>query len=41
MRLRPAVTGKPTRFYALWWVAAALCAAGAVTSIGLTPNATP
>jgi hypothetical protein len=22
-RLRPAVTGEPTRFYELWWVAAA------------------
>jgi len=30
-----------TRFYELWWVAAALCAAGAVTSIGLTPKRHP
>ena len=40
-RLRTAVTGEPTRFYELWWVAAALCAAGAVTSIGLTPKRHP
>jgi len=40
-RLRPAVTAEPTRFYELWWVAAALCAAGAVTSIGLTPKRHP
>jgi hypothetical protein len=40
-RLRPAVTSEPTRFYELWWVAAALCAAGAVTSIGLTPKRHP
>jgi PPOX class probable F420-dependent enzyme len=36
-----AVTGEPTRFYELWWVAAALCAAGAVTSLGLTPKRHP
>jgi hypothetical protein len=39
--LRPAVTGEPARFYELWWVAAALCAAGAVTSIGLIPKRHP
>jgi hypothetical protein len=31
------VTGDPSRFYDLWWVAAALCAAAAV-SLALTPK---
>lgn len=32
------VTGDPSRFYDLWWVAAALCAAAAFVSLGLTPK---
>ena len=35
------VTGDPNRFYDLWWVAAALCAAAAVVSLALTPKRTP
>ena len=35
------VTGDPSRFYELWWVAAALCAAAVVVSLGLTPNRHP
>jgi EmrB/QacA subfamily drug resistance transporter len=33
-----AVTGDPTQYYHLWWVGAAACAAGALTSLGLTPQ---
>ena len=33
-----ATTGDPTQYYHLWWVAAATCAAAAVTSLGLTPH---
>ena len=35
------VTGDPSRFYDLWWVAVALCAAAAVVSLGLTPKHDP
>jgi hypothetical protein len=35
------VTGDPSRFYELWWVAAALCAAAVVVSLGLTPKRHP
>jgi len=35
---RAEVTGDPSRFYVLWWVAAALCAAAAAVSLGLTPK---
>jgi EmrB/QacA subfamily drug resistance transporter len=34
-------TGDPSRFYELWWVAVALCAAAVVVSIGLTPKRQP
>ena len=33
-----ATTGDPTRYYHLWWVAVAACAAAALTSLGLTPR---
>ena len=32
------VTRDPSRFYELWWVAVALCAAAVVVSLGLTPK---
>ena len=32
------VSGDPSRFYELWWVAVALCAAAVVVSFGLTPK---
>jgi MFS family permease len=35
------VTGDPGRFYELWWVAVALCAAAVVVSLGLTPKRQP
>ena len=35
------VTGDPSRFYELWWVAVALCAAAVVVSLGLTPKRQP
>jgi MFS family permease len=35
------VTGDPGRFYELWWVAVALCAAAVVVSFGLTPKRQP
>ena len=35
------VTGDPSRFYELWWVSAALCAAAVVVSLGLTPKRHP
>ncbi len=35
------VTGDPSRFYVLWWIAAALCAAAAVVSLALTPKREP
>jgi EmrB/QacA subfamily drug resistance transporter len=35
------VTGDPSRFYELWWVAVALCAAAVVVSFGLTPKRQP
>ena len=35
------VTGDPSRFYDLWWVAAALCAAAAAVSLALTPKRHP
>jgi hypothetical protein len=35
------VTGDPSRFYDLWWVAVALCAAASVVSLGLTPKRDP
>ena len=35
---KAATTGDPTQFDHLWWVAAAACAAAAVTSLGLTPR---
>ena len=35
------VTGDPTRFYDLWWVAAALCRPAALASLGLTPRRKP
>jgi Na+/melibiose symporter-like transporter len=35
------VTGDPSRFYDLWWVAVALCAAAVVVSLGLTPRRHP
>ena len=38
---KAAVTGDPSRFYALWWVAVALCAAAIVVSFGLTPKHQP
>lgn len=34
-------TGDPSRFYELWWVAVALCAAAVVVSLGLTPKRQP
>ena len=34
-------TGDPSRFYELWWVAVALCAAAVVVSFGLTPKRQP
>jgi len=34
-------TGDPSRFYELWWVAVALCAAAVVVSLGLTPKRHP
>lgn len=33
--------GDPSRFYELWWVAVALCAAAVVVSLGLTPKRQP
>ena len=35
---KAATTGDPTQYYHLRWVAAAACAAAAVTSLGLTPR---
>jgi hypothetical protein len=35
---KAATAGVPTQYYHLWWVAAATCAASAVTSLGLTPR---
>jgi hypothetical protein len=35
------VTGDPSRFYELWWVAVALCAAAVLVSFGLTPKRQP
>jgi hypothetical protein len=35
------VTGDPSRFYELWWISAALCAAAVVVSLGLTPKHHP
>lgn len=35
------VTGDPGRFYELWWVAVALCAAAVVVSLRLTPKCQP
>jgi len=35
------VTGDPSRFYDLWWVATGLCAAAAVVSVALTPKPRP
>ena len=35
---KAATTGDPTQYYHLWCVAAATCAAAAVTSLGLTPR---
>jgi hypothetical protein len=35
------VTGDPSRFYELWWIAVALCAAAVVVSLGLTPKRQP
>jgi hypothetical protein len=35
------VTGDPGRFYELWWVAVALCAAAVVVSLRLTPKRQP
>ena len=32
------VTGDPNRFYDLWWIAAALCAAAIAVAFGLTPK---
>jgi hypothetical protein len=32
------VTGAPSRFYDLWWIAAALCAAAIAVAFGLTPT---
>jgi hypothetical protein len=38
---KAATTGDPTQYYHLWWVAAAACAVGAATSLGLTPRRQP
>ena len=34
------VTGDPSRFYDLWWIAAALCAVAIAVAFGLTPKHT-